>query len=155
MQSVQGHGLPPPQELWPYQSLFSSLFWLVIRRPLWPVFLPSSTCSGTWRAPLLGVLLCNSVHQALKGASWVGSYSVVQCLRRLMAQPLYCSAANTVVWGEAMVMAPPPTHDSAVSLASMATWLFSTGISHHNLLSHTPSICLSKVNSSPHPEIAP
>ena len=23
--SVQGHGLPPPQELWPYQSLFSSL----------------------------------------------------------------------------------------------------------------------------------
>ena len=23
--SVQGHGLPPLQELWPYQSLFSSL----------------------------------------------------------------------------------------------------------------------------------
>ena len=23
--SVQGHGLPPPQELWPYQSLFSSI----------------------------------------------------------------------------------------------------------------------------------
>ena len=23
--SVQGHGLPPPQEFWPYQSLFSSL----------------------------------------------------------------------------------------------------------------------------------
>ena len=23
--SVQGHGLPLPQELWPYQSLFSSL----------------------------------------------------------------------------------------------------------------------------------
>ena len=23
--SVQGHGLPPPQELWPFQSLFSSL----------------------------------------------------------------------------------------------------------------------------------
>ena len=22
--SVQGHGLPMPQELWPYQSLFSS-----------------------------------------------------------------------------------------------------------------------------------
>ena len=21
-QSMQGHGLPPPQELWPYQSLF-------------------------------------------------------------------------------------------------------------------------------------
>ena len=23
--NVQGHGLPLPQELWPYQSLFSSL----------------------------------------------------------------------------------------------------------------------------------
>ena len=23
--SVQGHRLPPPQELWPYQSLFLSL----------------------------------------------------------------------------------------------------------------------------------
>ena len=23
--SVQGHGLPPPQALWPYQSLFLSL----------------------------------------------------------------------------------------------------------------------------------
>ena len=23
--SVQGHGLPPPQELWPYQSLVLSL----------------------------------------------------------------------------------------------------------------------------------
>ena len=22
VQSVQGHGLPPPQELWPYQGLF-------------------------------------------------------------------------------------------------------------------------------------
>ena len=30
-------------------------------------------------APLAGVLLCRSVHQALKGAPWVGSYSVVQC----------------------------------------------------------------------------
>ena len=24
-QSVQGHGLPPPQELWPYQSFFEPL----------------------------------------------------------------------------------------------------------------------------------
>ena len=37
--SVRGHGLPPPQELWPYQSLFLSLWELVIRRPLWLVFL--------------------------------------------------------------------------------------------------------------------
>ena len=33
--------------------------------------------------------------------------------------------------------------DSAVRLASMAAQLSSTGISHHNLLPHTPSICLS------------
>ena len=36
-------------------------------------------------------------------------------------------------------------------LASMAAWLSSTGISRHSLLPHIPSICLSAVNSSPHP----
>ena len=37
-------------------------------------------------------------------------------------------------------------------LASIAAWLSSTGISHHNLLPH---ICLSTLNSSPSPGIAP
>ena len=45
--SVQAHGLLPVQELWPCQGLFSSFLWLVIRMPFWPVFLRSSTCSGT------------------------------------------------------------------------------------------------------------
>ena len=45
--SVQGHGLPLPQELWTYQSLLLSLSWLVLRRPLGPVFLCSSALSGT------------------------------------------------------------------------------------------------------------
>ena len=49
---------------------------------------------------LAGVLLWTSVHQALKGPPWVGSYSVVQCVRCLMGQPLYCSAADAGVWGE-------------------------------------------------------
>jgi len=40
-------------------------------------------------------------------------------------------------------------------LASMASWLSSTGISHHSLLSLIPSIRLSAVNSSPRPGIAP
>ena len=40
-------------------------------------------------------------------------------------------------------------------LASMAARLSSTGISHHNLLPHIPSIYLSTVNSSPRPGIAP
>ena len=37
----------------------------------------------------------------------------------------------------------------------MAVWLSSTGISHHNLFPNIPSICLSRVNSSPCPGIAP
>ena len=37
----------------------------------------------------------------------------------------------------------------------MAPRLSSTGISHHNLLPHIPSIHLSAVNSSPHPGITP
>ena len=40
-------------------------------------------------------------------------------------------------------------------LASMASWLSSTGISHDNLLPHIPWICLSAVNSNPCPGIAP
>ena len=103
-----------------------------------------------------GVLLCRSSHQSLKGAPWLESYSVVQCVRRLMGQPLYCSAANAGVWGErGLVMAPPPRVTQQYHLASMAAWLSSTGISHHNLLPHIPSIHVSTVNSSPCPRIAP
>ena len=36
----------------------------------------------------------------------------------------------------------------------MAAWISSTGISHHNILPHIPSIQLSAVNSSPRPGIA-
>ena len=32
--TVQGYGLPQPLEYWPYQSLFSNLWYLTIRRPL-------------------------------------------------------------------------------------------------------------------------
>ena len=56
---------------------------------------------------------------------------------------------------EAMVMAPPLRVTQLYRLASMAAWLSSTGISHHNLLPQMPSIHLSAVNSSPHPGIAP
>ena len=54
-----------------------------------------------------------------------------------------------------MVMAPPLHITQQYRLASMAAWLFSTGISHHNLLPHIPSVRLSTVNSSPRPGIAP
>ena len=75
--------------------------------------------SGTYRAPppppRAGVLLCRLAHQSLKGAPWVGPYSVVQCIRCLMGQPLYCSAADAGMWGErGYGDAPLPTHDSAV-----------------------------------------
>ena len=56
---------------------------------------------------------------------------------------------------EAMVMAPPLHVTQQHHLASMAAWLSSTGISHHDLLPHIPSIHLSGVNSSPRPGIAP
>ena len=54
-----------------------------------------------------------------------------------------------------MVMAPSPNVTQQYRLASMAAWLSSTGISHHSLLPYIPLICLSAVNSSPHPGIAP
>ena len=136
---VQGHRLPPQQELWPYQ-LWPYLFWascswrseglfgqsFSIASPvqaLWEI-----PCLGFFSvvqcirhiegAPLTGVLLCRLAHQALKWAPWVGSYSVVQCIWHLMGQALYCSAADAGMCREreAVVMSPPPTCDSAVSL---------------------------------------
>ena len=65
--------------------------------------------------PLPGVLLCGLAHQALKGAPWVRSGSVVQCIRHLMGQPSLFSCRCWRVGTEAMVMAPPAMRDSAVS----------------------------------------
>ena len=108
------------------------------------------------RGSLTGVLLCGLAHQSLKGAPWVGSYSVVHCVGCLMGQPLYCSAASAGVWGERLWWWFYPLHATQQHhLASMATWLSSTGISHHDLLPHIPSIHLFGVNSSPRPGIAP
>ena len=86
-------------------------------------------------APLAGVLLCRSMCQALKGApGW--SSSVVWCISHLEKHPggggrvlLYSSVCQAfdgpaflvqllmLACGEreAMVMAPPSMHDSAVS----------------------------------------
>ena len=56
--------------------------------------------SGTQRGPAGWGLLCRQVHQSLKGAPWVGSYSVVPFIRHLVDQPLYCSAADAGLWDE-------------------------------------------------------
>ena len=100
---------------------------------------------------------CCSAHQAYRGAPWVGSYSVVQCVRHLMGQSLYWPAASAGMWREreAMVMAPPSTHDSAVSPCFHGCPAFLPGISAHNLLPHIHLISLSAVNSSPRPGISP
>ena len=90
---------------------------MLIRRPLWPVFLCSSAHSGTYRTPLpgvllcclvhqahkrapqAGVLLCRSAHQTLKGALWVGSCSG-SVHRSFMGQAVYCSTADACLRGE-------------------------------------------------------
>ena len=56
---------------------------------------------------------------------------------------------------EAVVMAATLCVTQQYRLASMASWLSSTGISHHSLFPHIPSIRLSAVNSSLHLGIAP
>ena len=111
--SLQGNRLP--QELRPYWGLFLSLFkprgWSpeglfgqsfsigppvqALRGcPCLGVLLCCSACQAHRRGPLAVVLLCRSARQSLKGAPWVKSCSVVQCVRCLMGQPLYCSAAQ-------------------------------------------------------------
>ena len=105
-------------------------------------------------APLVGVLFCRLVCQALKWVPWLGSYSVVQCIRCLMGQPLYCSAAVAGLWGERSY--GDGSTPSAVTNALLPRLpSFPPQAFHHNLLPHIPSICLSEVNSSPRPGISP
>ena len=95
-------GFFEPLEPGDQDSLASLSLWLphsgTYRAPLPEVFLCYSARAHRG-APQDGVLLCRSVHQALKGAHWVGSCSVVQCIRHSMGQPLYCSAADADVLG--------------------------------------------------------
>ena len=108
--------------------------------------------------PLAGVLLCRWVRQALKGgvlfcslhhsrkgALWVASCSVVQCVRCLMGQCLYCSAADAGMWGEGGYGdGSTPTRDSAVPLCfggclAFLHWHFPPGSPPSNSLN--PSVC--------------
>ena len=112
------------------------------QRPLWLVFLCYSTWSGIQRAPLAGVLLHFSVHQVLIGASWVGSYSAV---RRLMGQPLYCSAANAGLWGK-RGCGDGSTHYTWLSTISLLPWL--PGLSHR----HFPQAFPTTISSHTSPQ---
>ena len=113
------------------------------------------SASGIRGAPLAGVLLCRSAGQTPKWEPWVGSYSVVPHIRCLMGLSLVQLLLMACGESEATVKAPPLPVTQQYLLASMAAQLSSTGISHHSLLRHTPSIHLSTVNSSTYPGIAP
>ena len=65
--------------------------------------------------PCLGSFSVVQLIRHIEGLPWLGSYSVVKWVRHLMGQPLYCSASDAGLWGEAMVMAPCPMHDSAAT----------------------------------------
>ena len=155
--SVWRHWFPPWLQFWLYQSFPEPL---VIRRPLWQVFLGGSARSGTWRDPLPGVLLCclapsgtyrgprdwgptlkisssGTLRGTLGGALLWG-----QGVRRVMGQPLYCSAANADVWrgsgyGDGRWWLHALHVTQQCRLASMAAWLSSRGVSH-NLLPTSP-----------------
>ena len=85
---------------WGHISLFPSFWRLVIRRPLCLVFLCSPTHSGTLRAPLPGVLVCFSAHQAHRGSPSGWGPTLVLRIRCVMGQPLHCSAVDAGVKGE-------------------------------------------------------
>jgi len=110
-------------------------------------FFCCSVCQAHRGALLAGILVCRLAPLALKVAPGVGSYSVVQCVRRLMGQPLYCSAADAGVWGERGYGDGSIPVTRQYRLASMAAYLSPTGISHHDLLPHIPSVCLFSLTS--------
>ena len=106
--------------------------------PLTGVLLWDSA-SVTSRGKLDGVLLCSSVHQAFDRP----------------ASLLFGCWCWRVARGRLWWWLHPLCMTQQYHLASMAAQLSSTGISHHNLLPHISSICLSTVNSSPRPWVAP
>ena len=74
--SVQGHGLPTPQKLWPYQSLLF-LFLFLFLSLLWSSEGPFGL-SFSIALPI----------QALRGLPCLGSFSVVQHVRHIEEGPV-------------------------------------------------------------------
>ena len=103
-----------------------------------------------------GVLLRKSARQTLKGAPWVGP-ALQFCASGVWWASLSVVQLPMLACGEreAVMMAPTLCVTQQYCLASTAARLSSTGISHHNLLPHILSSCLSTVNSSPRPGVAP
>ena len=87
----------------------------------------------------------------------MGSYSLVQLLQVFNgpASLLFRCPCRPVGTDRIWWWLHPLCVTQQYPLASMAARLSSTGISHHDLLPPIPLICLSAINSSPHPGIAP
>ena len=92
--------------------------------------------SDTYRGVLGGVLLCSLVPQVVDGPGFL---------------LFSCRVGRERDHGDGSTLLVTQQY----CLASMVTWLSSTCISRHDLLPHIPSPCVSAVNSSPHPGIAP
>ena len=104
-----------------------------------PHFPFSLSCTGEGNG---NPLQCSCLENPRDGgASWAAVHGIAQSWTRL--KPLSSSSSHLLGMTQQYL------------LAFMATQLSSSGISHHNLLPHTPLICLSAVNSSPRPGIAP
>ena len=89
--------------------------------------------------PLAGVLLCSSVHQAFSGPT------------SLLFSCRHWRVGRERLWWWLY----PLCMTQQYHLASIALWLSSTVISHHDLLPHIPLTCPSTINSCPGPRIAP
>ena len=90
--SVQGHGLPPFQELWPYQSLFSSWYSEGLFSQSFSEAPPIQALRGL---PCLGSFSVVRCIRHIEGRPWLGSYSVVSCIIHLKEHPgwvLLCSS---------------------------------------------------------------
>ena len=95
--------------------------------------------SVAYRGTLGGFLLCSLVPWAFDGPATL--LFNCRCWR----------VGRERLWGWLHPLHMTQLHH----LASLAVWLSSTGIFHHNLLPHIPWIHLSEVNSSAHPRFSP
>ena len=142
-------------KLCPYQSLYSRLFsWRSegLFGQFFSVVPPIQVLRGLLCLGSFSAVQCVRHTERLP---WLGFCSADECIRGLMGQPLYCSAADAGVWGERLWQWLHPLRVIQQYHPASVTPRLSTGISYHSLLSHISSIRLSVVNSSPRPGITP
>ena len=149
--SVQGHRLPPCRSDGPIRVFFWASYSWQSEGLIGQSLSVAPPIQVTWGLPCLGSF---SVVQCIRHIE--GPYSVVQCFSLWWARLSMFSCRCWCVERKRLWWWIHPLHRTHLyRLASMAAWLFSTGISHHNLLPHIPRICLSIVNSSPRQGTSP